>query len=84
MIWVFKVFNGVGAASGILMRAKYPSVMLLTSLTAPHDQLTYRDAANITSRLMAAWAASICWNSAVLPITLAASLTSLRAHIPCH
>lgn len=32
----------------------------------------------MTSRFMAAEAASICWNSAVLPITRAASRNSLR------
>lgn len=37
------------------------------------SQAMYKDAANTTSRLMAALAACICWKSAVLPMTRAAS-----------
>ena len=60
------------------MTAPVPVSFLV--IRVPRHQLTYKDAANMTSRLMAACAASICWNSVVLPITLAASLTSLQAN----
>mgnify|MGYP001807238325 CR=1 FL=1 len=39
----------------------------------PPPHATYSEAANMTSRLMAALAAAMSWNSAVLPITRAAS-----------
>eukprot|EP00955_Chlamydomonas_euryale_P050094 354461-Chlamydomonas_euryale.AAC.9 len=43
----------------------------------PHAM--YKLAANTTSRLIAALAACICWNSDVLPITRAASISSRHA-----
>ena len=48
------------------------------TVSTKHVHATYKLAAKMTSRLIAADACSICWNSCVFPMTLAASLNSLQ------